>query len=255
MRKMLLCGCNGRMGQTVSRLAAGRDDIRIVAGCDIKGAPASGYPVYPSPSGCAERPDVLMDFSSPASLDGLAYCLEHAVPLTLCSTGHDAAQLARIELAAGNIPVFRSGNMSLGVYLLMELAKTAATVLGADFDAEIVERHHRDKVDAPSGTALMLYDTLSAALPYRPEPVYTRQPERKKRGGHEIGLHSVRGGTIVGEHEVMFAGHDEVITLSHSARSRDVFAAGAIRAALFMTGTEKPGLYDMRDLIRSLPAR
>jgi 4-hydroxy-tetrahydrodipicolinate reductase len=139
--------------------------------------------------------------------------------------------------------------MSLGIFLLMELAKTAAKVLGSDFDVEIIERHHRKKVDAPSGTALMLYDAVSGSLPYTPEPAYNRQPDRKPRGDREIGMHAVRGGTIVGEHEVVFAGHDEIVTLSHSARSREVFAAGAIRAALFMAGVTKPGLYDMRDII------
>lgn len=250
MQKMLLSGCNGRMGQTISRLAEGRGDITVIAGCDIAGKAAFDYPVYAEPLKCAERPDVVVDFSSPAALDGiLAFCRERSVPLTLCSTGHDAAQLAELELAAQKIPVFRSGNMSLGIYLLMELAKTAASVLGADFDIEILERHHRNKVDAPSGTALMLYDAVSQALPYAPEPVYDRQPVRKQRGSREIGLHAVRGGTIVGEHEVMFSGHDEIVTLSHSARSREVFAVGALRAAVFMAGITKPGLYDMRDIV------
>jgi 4-hydroxy-tetrahydrodipicolinate reductase len=238
------------MGQTVSRLAEGRGDLGIIAGCDVAGQSPFPYPVYQDPSGCPERPDVIVDFSSPASLDGLlAYCGEKNVPLTLCATGYDAAQLAQIELAAQRLPVFRSGNMSLGIYLLMELAKTAAQVLGADFDVEILERHHRNKVDAPSGTALMLCDAVSGSLPYTPEPVYNRQPERKPRGKREIGFHCVRGGTIVGEHEVVFAGHDEIVTLSHSARSREVFAAGALRAALFMAGVTKPGLYDMRDIV------
>jgi 4-hydroxy-tetrahydrodipicolinate reductase len=191
-----------------------------------------------------------MDFSSPNALDGLLdHCLKYSVPMVMCATGHDAHQLAKLELAAQKIPVFRSGNMSLGIYLLMELAKTAANVLGADYDAEILERHHRHKVDAPSGTALMLYDAVSSSLPYTPKPVYNRQPERKPRSPDEIGLHSVRGGTIVGEHEVIFCGHDEIITLSHSARSREVFAAGALRAAEFMAGVTKPGLYDMRDIL------
>jgi 4-hydroxy-tetrahydrodipicolinate reductase len=239
------------MGQTVSRLAEGRDDVAVIAGCDVAGKSAFPYPVYSSPAECTERPDAAVDFSVSTALDGvLAFCKARSVPLVLCATGHDAAQLAKLELAAQSIPVFRSGNMSLGIYLLMELAKTAANVLGADFDVEIVERHHRHKVDAPSGTALMLYDAVSGALPYQPEPVYNRQPERKPRGGSEVGLHAIRGGTIVGEHEVVFAGHDEIITLSHSARSREVFAAGALRAAMFMAGVTKPGLYDMRDIIR-----
>jgi 4-hydroxy-tetrahydrodipicolinate reductase len=252
MRKILLCGCNGRMGQTVSRLADGREDMAVIAGCDVAGGAKFDYPVFQSPPDCPERPDAVLDFSSSAALGGLLeYCTGHNVPLVLCSTGHDAAQLAALELAAQSIPVFRSGNMSLGVYLLMELCKTAAAVLGRGFDAEIIERHHRTKIDAPSGTALMLYDAVSASLPYTPEPVYNRQPERKPRGDKEIGLHSVRGGTVVGEHEVIFSGHDEIITLSHSARSREVFAAGAIRAALFMAGVDTPGLYDMRDIIKT----
>jgi len=236
------------MGQTVSRLVSGRDDLVISAGCDISGG--SGYPVYKTPSECAERPDVVVDFSSPEALDGLLdYCVAQSIPLVLCSTGHDAANLAKLEVAAQKIPLFRSGNMSLGVYLLMELSKTAAAVLGKDFNVEIIEKHHKNKVDAPSGTALMLYDAVSSALPYTPEPVYNRQPVRQPRGETEIGLHCIRGGTIVGEHEVIFAGHEELVTLSHSAGSREVFAAGAIRAALFMAAVKKPGLYDMRDVI------
>jgi 4-hydroxy-tetrahydrodipicolinate reductase len=250
MQKILLCGCNGRMGQTVSRLISGRADLQISAGCDISGGSLYSYPVFANPAECAERPDAAMCFSNPEALEGLlAYCEERLVPLVLCSTGHDAANLAKLELAARKIPVFRSGNMSLGVYLLMELSKTAAAVLGRDFDVEIIERHHRNKVDAPSGTALMLFDAVSSALPYAAEPVYNRQPERKPRGDNEIGLHCLRGGTIVGEHEVVFAGHHETVTLSHSAESREVFAAGAIRAALFMASVKKPGLYDMRDVI------
>ncbi len=250
MQKMLLSGCNGRMGQTVSRLCAERDDITIIAGCDIAGRNAFEYPVVAKPDECAERPDVLVDFSSPDALDSLfTYCEAQAVPVVLCTTGYDAAQLAKIEIAAQTLPVFRSGNMSLGIHLLMQLAKSAAAVLGQDFDTEIIERHHRNKLDAPSGTALMLYDALSGALPYQPEPVYNRQPERKTRGDKEIGIHSVRGGTIIGEHEVMFAGHDEIITITHSARSREVFAAGAVRAALFMAGVSTPGLYDMRNIV------
>ena len=253
MQKILLSGCNGRMGQTVSRLAEGRGDMAVAAGCDIAGKSAFAYPVYAKPSDCPERPDSVLDFSAPEVLYGLLdYCKRETVPLVVCATGHDAAQLAAIEQASREIPVFRSGNMSLGIYLLMELAKTAAAVLGADFDAEIIERHHRLKVDAPSGTALMLYDAVSAGLPYQPEPVYNRQPERKPRGDREIGLHAVRGGTIVGEHEVSFSGHDEIITLSHSARSREVFAAGALRAAAFMARITKPGLYDMRDVINAV---
>jgi 4-hydroxy-tetrahydrodipicolinate reductase len=238
------------MGQTVSRLISGRGDAEILAGCDLSPDSPFGYPVHKDPSECAGRPGAVLDFSAPEALDGLlAYCEGQSIPLVLCSTGHDAAQLAKLELASRKIPVFRSGNMSLGVYLLMELSKTAAAVLGKDFNVEIVERHHRNKIDAPSGTALMLYDSVSSALPYTPEPVYNRQPERRARGEKEIGLHCIRGGTIVGEHEVIFAGHDEIVTLSHSALSREVFAAGAIRAALFMARVSKPGLYDMRDVI------
>jgi 4-hydroxy-tetrahydrodipicolinate reductase len=238
------------MGQTVSKLMSGRGDIQITAGCDLFGTSAFSYPVIKTPAECPERPDAALDFSAPEALDGLlGLCEEQNIPLVLCSTGHDAANLAKLELASRKIPVFRSGNMSLGVYLLMELAKTAASVLGKDFNAEILERHHKNKVDAPSGTALMLYDAVSSALPYTPEPVYNRQPVRKARGEGEIGMHCIRGGTIVGEHEVVFAGHDEIVTLSHSALSREVFAAGAIRAALFMARVTKPGLYDMRDVI------
>jgi 4-hydroxy-tetrahydrodipicolinate reductase len=171
-------------------------------------------------------------------------------PLVLCTTGYTPEQLALIENASKSISVFRSGNMSLGINLLMDLVKRACAVLGESFDVEIVERHHRRKVDAPSGTALMLADAAASALPFSDsEYVFERQSRRQQRGKHEIGISAVRGGTIVGEHEVIFAGLDEVIELRHSAASRDVFAAGAVKAAKFLVGAGAPGLYNMSDVL------
>ena len=249
MTDIILCGCNGKMGQVISRCVAERDDCRIVAGIDITGVQKNNYPVFSSPDALSANGDVVIDFSHPSVLTSLlAMAKEKKLPVVLSTTGYSQDQIAEIKDSSENIPVFFSGNMSLGINLLISLAKRAAVVLGSEFDIEIIEKHHNQKVDAPSGTAYMLANGISEVLPEEPAYIYDRHAVRKKRSKNEIGMHSVRGGTIVGEHEVIFAGHDEVITLSHSAQSKEVFAVGSINAALFLAG--KPsGMYQMDDLL------
>ncbi|MBQ8717280.1 MAG: 4-hydroxy-tetrahydrodipicolinate reductase [Clostridia bacterium] len=249
MLNIMLCGCGGRMGAAVIAAAKEAGD-RIVAGVDINPAADSPFPIFTSPDEFQGRADVIVDFSHHSALQGLlAYATKNATPIVVCTTGHTEEELAAMKEAATTVPVFFSRNMSLGINLLIALCRRAAATLGDAFDIEIIEKHHNQKLDAPSGTALMIADAISEEKehPY----VYDRHAERRARAQGEIGLHAVRGGTIVGEHEVMFCGKDEVITLSHSAASREVFATGALRAAHFMTG--KPaGLYNMDHVVESL---
>lgn len=255
MPKIIISGCNGRMGQQVTAICQEKD-VKIAAGFDVFAEKKNDYPVYADPMEFGGSADALVDFSAPASLEGiLRFCLQKKIPCVLCTTGYSQQQLEQIEAAAKEIPVFRSGNMSLGVNLLTALVKKAAAVLGEGFDVEIVERHHRMKVDAPSGTALMLADAAASALPHESEYVYERQSVRQKRGLNEIGISSIRGGTIVGEHEVIFAGNDEVIELKHTAYSRNVFANGAVSAAVYMAGIKTPGMYDMNDVLSEVLSR
>ena len=250
MQRIIVSGCNGHMGQTVVGLCASDPELEIAAGIDILGQPGEGFPVFSSPVACTVQADVLVDFSHPSALEGLLeFCLKHSLPAVLATTGYSEEQLSLIARAADRIPVFRSANFSLGVNVLLDLVKRAASSLGEDFDVEIVERHHRRKVDAPSGTALMRAGAVSQALPYQPQYVYDRHSVRNPRDRREIGISSVRGGTITGDHTVIFAGLDEVIEISHHAASRDVFAAGAVRAAKFLAGVTSPGLYDMSHLL------
>lgn len=250
MTKIVISGCCGRMGRTITELCAEKADVRIVAGFDVNAVKLYDYPVYADPMEFSGEADVVIDFSVASSLEKLlAYCSARELPCILCTTGYSQEQLALIKKTSQSIPLFRSGNMSLGINLLTGLVKKAAAVLGTDFDVEIVERHHRMKVDAPSGTAIMLADAAASALPYDPEYVYDRHSVREKRSDHEIGISAVRGGTIVGEHEVIFAGPDEVIELKHTAHSRGVFATGAIAAAIWLAKTSKPGIYDMNDVL------
>lgn len=248
MTRIILSGCNGKMGKTITQCVSQRDDCEIVAGFDIN-TQATDYPVYDDPTQCHIDADVIIDFSHPAMLDGvLAYSEAHKLPIVIATTGLSDTQIGAIQEAAYNTAVFSSANMSLGISLLAELAKKAASVLGTSFDVEIIEKHHNQKIDAPSGTALMLADAVKEGLPYSPAYVFDRHAVRQKRDAHEIGFSSIRGGTIVGEHDVLFAGHDECITLSHSATSKGVFATGAINAALFLVG--KPaGYYTMKHLV------
>ena len=249
MVNIMLCGCRGKMGHVVADCVAAREDCRIIAGIDVSDGPEPGFPVYHTPAEAAEKPDVIVDYSHPSSLEGLlSFALAGRIPLVIATTGYSGEQIAAIEAASKEVPVFFTANMSLGINLLAELARKAAQILGGQFDIEIVEKHHNRKLDAPSGTALMLADAINDELGGGETYVYDRHSVRRKRDPKEIGLHSVRGGTIVGEHEIIFAGRDEVITLSHSAASREVFAVGAVNAAVFMKG-KAPGLYRMSDLI------
>ena len=253
MTKIVLSGCNGRMGQVVTQLAAQAEDLQIVAGIDAVAEKKNDYPVYAHPLEYGGGADVAVDFSSAAALEALlSWAAEKKVPLVLCATGYSEEQLAHIREAAKKQPIFKSANMSLGINLLMELVKRAAAVLGTGYDVEIVEKHHNQKKDAPSGTALMLADAAREGLPYEPEYVYDRSGVRQVRGKTEIGISAVRGGTIPGEHSVYFAGTDELIEFKHTVYSRQVFASGALKAARFMAGVTAPGLYDMGDVLKAL---
>lgn len=251
MIKVLLCGCVGKMGAAVRALVSERADCEIAAGVDLQGGDLD-FPVYSEPSQVTEPVDVVVDFSHPSALSPiLDYCRTHpGTAAVLCTTGYSPEQVEEVKAAARELPIFYSRNMSLGINLLVELAKTAEAVLGTGFDVEIVEAHHNQKIDAPSGTALMLADAINEVRESSMKYSYDRHSQRKKRDTGELGIHSVRGGTIVGEHEVIFAGRHEVIKLSHSAQSKELFAAGAVNAAVFMAGRE-PGLYDMSHLIQS----
>ena len=250
MTNIILCGCNGKMGHAVQNLVHQREECSIVAWVDITPQEASPFPVYASLEAVQEQAQVVVDFSNPSALSSiLEYCRSHpGTAAVLCTTGYSAEQTQEIQKAAKELPLFYSRNMSLGVNLLIELAKKAESVLGDGFDVEIVEMHHNQKIDAPSGTALMIADAINQVRENSMQYVYDRHSQRKKREKKEIGLHSVRGGSIVGEHQVIFAGQSEVLTLSHSAQSKELFAVGAVNAALFMN-CKGPGLYDMSHLI------
>lgn len=252
MVRLLLNGIAGQMGQAVLRtLPAYAEEIELVCGVDPVGASLS-VPVYASPDAVQTDFDVAIDFSVPAAaMRVLALCVERKKPLVLCTTGLTEEDLRAVEEAAKAIPVFRSGNMSIGVYLMQELCRRARISLGDGFDVEIVETHHNRKLDAPSGTAKMLAETILEASREPMHCVYGRHDAARRREPNEIGVHSLRGGTIVGEHEVRFLGSDEEITIRHQAFSKGVFATGALRAALYLA--EKPaGRYDMQDLVREM---
>ena len=251
MVKVIMHGCNGKMGQVITRLAAADPELAIVAGVDARAQALNDYPVFGDISECDVEADVVIDFSNAAAVDHLLdWCQEKQMPVVLCTTGLSGEQLQRVEEAAGRTAVLKSANMSLGVNLLMKLLQDAAKVLAPEgFDMEIVERHHNQKVDAPSGTAIALADALNGALEGDYEYVYDRSGQRKKRDSHEIGISAVRGGTIVGEHEVIFAGEDEVIEFKHTAYSKALFAKGAVAAAKFLAG-KGPGRSDLSDVIQ-----
>ena len=249
MLKLILSGCNGYMGQVVTTLVTNDPAISIIAGIDIDTRKLNDYPVFADPNEFTDNADVIIDFSNPSALDNLLkFSTSRKIPIILCTTGYSAEQIAAIEKTSEQIPVFRSGNMSVGINLLVDLIKRACAVLGEGFDVEIVERHHRRKVDAPSGTALMLADAAASALPYDPEYIFERESKRSPREKKEIGISAVRGGTIVGVHDVIFAGQVEVIELRHTAASREVFAVGALKAARFIIGNP-PGMYSMKDVL------
>ena len=251
VRKIIISGCNGRMGRVVESICEADPDVSVVAGFDVS-LESRAFPVFVSPANFTGEADAVIDFSSPAALDGLlAFALERKVPLVLATTGYSDEQLAQIYEASKRIPIFRSANMSLGINVLLELVKKAAAVLGDSYDIEIVEKHHNRKVDAPSGTALMIADAAASALNFKPEYVYERHSVRQSRDKKEIGISAVRGGTIVGIHEIMFAGRDEIIEIKHTAMSREIFANGAVKAAKFLAGVSKPGMYDMSMLVEN----
>lgn len=249
-QKIIISGCGGRMGQVVESICVADPDITIVAGFDVT-AVERDYPVFTSPADFTGEADAVIDFSNPAALDNLlAFCTEKKIPLVLATTGFSDAQLEQIKKASQQVAIFRSANMSLGINVLLELVKKAATVLGDSYDIEIVEKHHNRKVDAPSGTALMIADAAASGLNFEPEYVYERHSVRQSRDKKEIGISAVRGGTIVGIHEIMFAGRDEIIEIKHTAMSREIFANGAVKAAKYLAAGRTPGMYDMSMLVQ-----
>ena len=248
-QKIIISGCNGHMGRVVESICAGDPEVTVVAGFDIT-QDSRDYPIYVSPGNFTGEADAVIDFSSPAALDGLlSFATERKIPLVLATTGYSDEQIAQIERASQSVPIFRSANMSLGINVLLELVKKAAAVLGDSYDIEIVEKHHNRKVDAPSGTALMIADAAASALNFQPEYIYERHSIRQSREKKEIGISAMRGGTIVGVHEIMFAGRDEIIEIKHTAMSREIFANGAVKAAKFLAGVTQPGIYDMSMLV------
>ena len=251
MIRVLLSGCSGKMGNAVINFVKESSDVKITAGVDSYIKPLD-FPVFKSFEEVKTMPDVIIDFSNVAALEGLLnYSLSKRVPAVIATTGFDSKQILSIKDASRQIPIFFTANMSLGINVLSSLVKQAASILGSDFDVEIVEKHHNRKLDAPSGTALMLANAVNSVFEDTYSYEYDRHSKRRMRPKNEIGIHSVRGGTIVGEHEVIFAGHEEVITLSHSAQSKGVFAAGAVAAARFLANAA-PGLYDMCDLLKTM---
>jgi 4-hydroxy-tetrahydrodipicolinate reductase len=238
------------MGQCITGICREDKDVTIVAGIDVYDGIKNDYPVFPSVEACDVKADVIIDFSNANAVDALLdYCVKTQTPVVLCTTGLSEEQLAKVEETSRQVAVLKSANMSLGINTLMELLKKAAQVFApAGFDMEIVEKHHNQKLDAPSGTALALADSMNEALADDYNYVYDRSTERRKRDRYEIGISSVRGGNIVGEHEVIFAGQDEVIEFKHTAYSKAVFAKGAVEAAKFLAG-RPAGRYDMADVI------
>lgn len=250
MTKMIMHGCNGAMGQVISNIVKKQEDITIVAGIDMVNNKQNDYPVFQTLEDCTVEADVIVDFASAKAAEHLLdYCGAHQMPVVLCTTGLSEEQIAKVSETAKQTAVLRSANMSVGVNLLLKLVQEAAkTLAAADFDIEIVEKHHNQKVDAPSGTALALADSINEAMDLSYHYKYDRSAERVQRDKKEIGIQAVRGGSIVGEHDVIFAGQDEVVTFSHTAYSKAIFGKGAVQAAKFLAG--KPaGLYNMSDVI------
>ena len=250
MVKIIMHGCNGHMGQVISGIVEKDPDAEIVAGIDIADQGKNSYPVFTDIDACQVEADAIIDFSSAKATDKLLeYSAARQIPVVLCSTGLSQEQLAKVEETSRKVAVLKSANMSLGINTLLKLVQDAAKVLAAaGFDMEIVEKHHRLKLDAPSGTALALADSINEAMDNQYHYVYDRSPKREKRDDKEIGISAVRGGTIVGEHEIIFAGQDEVIEFKHTAYSKAIFGKGAVEAAKFLAG--KPaGRYDMSDVI------
>lgn len=251
MTKIILVGINGKMGQVICRILDSYDNAELVCGIDINTEQKNGVPVYSDFNDVKENCDVIIDFSHPSSLDStLNYAVRERKGVVIATTGFNSEGILKIKKASKKIPVFFSANMSLGVNLIIELAKKATAILSDGFDIEIIEKHHNQKIDAPSGTALAIADAINDVCDNSNDYVYDRHSSRKKRGKNEIGIHSVRGGTIVGEHDVIFAGNDEIIEIKHTAMSKEIFAVGAVKAAVYLNG-KAAKLYDMNDLINS----
>lgn len=250
MTNIILRGCNGKMGQVISEIVDADENTVIIAGIDVAQNRNNKYPVYQSFTQCSVRADVIIDFSAPVNLEEmLEFAINREIGIVLCTTGFDKEQLALIEQASDHIPILRSANMSMGINLITKLLQEAAAILDdAGFDIEIVERHHNKKVDAPSGTALALAEAMNEVLNNEYSYQYDRSKERTPRSKKEIGISAVRGGTIVGEHEIIFAGTDEVIEIKHVAYSKAIFAKGAVQAAKFLPG-KAAGRYKMSDLM------
>ena len=250
MTKIIMLGCNGRMGQMITDIVSQDNEAEIVAGIDLVNNRENDYPVFTDIKDCDIAADAIIDFSSSNGFEErMDYAVEKQIPIIVCSTGLSDEQMAYLVEASKKVAVLKSANMSLGINLLMKLVKEAAMNLAENgFDIEIVEKHHNQKLDAPSGTALALADSINDAMEERYEYVYDRSKVRRKRGKNELGISAVRGGSIVGDHDVIFAGTDEVITLSHTAYSRAVFAKGSVAAAKFIKGKDA-GLYDMADVL------
>ncbi len=253
MTRVIMHGCNGKMGKVISGLLAADGEVELVAGVDAWDDGHNPYPVFKSVKECNVEADCIIDFSIAAAVDGLLeYCVEKGIPCVLCTTGLSEEQLQKVKKASEQVAILKSANMSLGINLLLKLLKKATDVLApAGFDIEIVEKHHNLKVDAPSGTALALADSINEELDNTYEYVYDRSVRREKRPQKEIGISAVRGGTIVGDHDVIFAGADEVVTFSHTAYSKAVFGKGAIQAAKFLAG-KSAGMYDMSNVIEAV---
>ena len=250
MVRIIMHGCNGHMGQVITGIVKEDKDAQIVAGIDLVDNRDNGYPVFTSLKDCDVEADVVIDFASAKAEDALIEgCVEKKLPVVVCTTGLSEEQLQKIREASKEVAVLKSANMSLGVNTLLKLLQDAAKVLApAGFDMEIVEKHHKHKVDAPSGTAIAMADSINEALGNEYTYTYDRSGRRQERDPKEIGISAVRGGNIVGEHEVIFAGLDEVIEFKHTAYSKAVFAKGAVSAAKFLKG-KGPGYYDMSDVI------
>ncbi|MDQ2085222.1 4-hydroxy-tetrahydrodipicolinate reductase [Herbivorax sp. ANBcel31] len=251
MTNILLSGCNGAMGQVITKLAEKKENLKIVAGYDMNTSIENTYPVFTDLKKCDVDVDVMIDFSHPAAFEKLInFAVDKKIPSVIATTGLSNSQINTLKDISKHTPVFYAANMSIGVNLLIDLVKKAAKVLQKDFDVEIVEKHHNLKIDAPSGTALAIADAANSVLDEKQEYVYDRHSRRKKRSKKEIGMHAVRGGTIVGDHSVIFAGNDEIIEVNHVAMSKDIFAEGSLNAAAFMHGKDA-GMYSMDDLIQS----
>lgn len=250
MTNIILVGANGKMGRVISSRVSDRVDVEIIAGVDLNTERYAEFPIYKSISEVTEAADVIIDFSHPSVTNSvLDFAVEKKIPAVIATTGLSPEQNTDIKSASEKTAIFFSANMSLGVNLLASLAKKATEVLSDTFDIEIIEKHHNQKLDAPSGTALMLADAIGSCMENAPQYTYDRHSRRAKRSKNEIGIHAVRGGTIVGEHDIIFAGNDEIIEISHTAMSKDIFATGSVKAAIWLKN-QPAGLYSMENMLK-----